>query len=77
MVDENWSQPESKLLKWRLIQWAKNQHSIRYNAVHLKVSKRKTHNSYLSTYDLYGPVRNSFDAASIYFKGKWEGVGLS
>jgi hypothetical protein len=32
-------------------------------------------NSYLCTYDLYGPVRNAFDAASIHYEGNWEGVG--
>ncbi len=30
--------------------------------------------SYLCTYDLYGPVRNAFDAGSIHYEGKWEGV---
>ncbi len=30
---------------------------------------------YLCTYDLYGPVRNAFDAGSILYEGKWEGVG--
>jgi hypothetical protein len=29
--------------------------------------------SYLCTYDLYGPVRNAFDAGSIHHEGKWEG----
>ncbi len=29
----------------------------------------------LCTYDLYGPVRNAFDAGSIHYLGKWEGVG--
>jgi hypothetical protein len=32
-------------------------------------------NSYLCTYDLYGPVRNAFDADSIHYESKWEGVG--
>jgi hypothetical protein len=32
-------------------------------------------NSYLCTYDLYGPVRNAFDAGSIHYEGKWEGEG--
>ncbi len=31
--------------------------------------------NYLCTYDLYGPVRNAFDAGSIYYEGKWKGVG--
>ncbi len=31
--------------------------------------------SYLCTYDLYGPVRNAFDAGSILYEGKWEGGG--
>jgi hypothetical protein len=31
---------------------------------------RKVSNSYLCTYDLY-----AFDAGSIYYAGKWEGVG--
>ena len=31
--------------------------------------------SYLCTYDLYGPVRNAFDAGSIHYEGKWEGIG--
>ncbi len=26
-------------------------------------------------YDLYGPVRNAFDAGNIRYEGKWEGVG--
>ncbi len=26
-------------------------------------------------YDLYVPVRNAFDAGSIHYLGKWEGVG--
>jgi hypothetical protein len=30
---------------------------------------------YLCTYDLYGPVRNAFDAGSIHYKGMLEGVG--
>jgi hypothetical protein len=30
--------------------------------------------SYLSTYDLYSPVRNGFDAGRIYYEGKWEGL---
>jgi hypothetical protein len=31
---------------------------------------------YLCTYDgLYGPVQNAFDAGSIHYLGKWEGVG--
>jgi hypothetical protein len=30
---------------------------------------------YLCNYDLYGPVRNAFDAGSIHYLGKWEGVG--
>ncbi len=29
----------------------------------------------LCTYDLYGHVRNAFDADSIHYLGKWEGVG--
>jgi hypothetical protein len=33
------------------------------------------HNSYLCTYGLYGSVRNAFDAGSIHYEGKWEGVG--
>ncbi len=24
---------------------------------------------------IYGPVRNAFDAGSIHYEGKWEGVG--
>ncbi len=32
-------------------------------------------NSYLCTYDLNGPVHNAFDAGSIHYEGKWEGVG--
>jgi hypothetical protein len=36
--------------------------------------KAKVDFSYLSTYDLYGPVRNAFDAASIHYEGKWEWV---
>jgi hypothetical protein len=32
-------------------------------------------NNYLCTYNLYGPVRNAFDAGSIRYMGKWEGVG--
>jgi hypothetical protein len=31
--------------------------------------------NYLCIYDLYGPVRNAFDAGSIHYKGKWEGFG--
>ncbi len=31
--------------------------------------------SFLYTYNLYGPVRNAFDAGSIHYEGKWEGVG--
>jgi hypothetical protein len=27
----------------------------------------------ICTFDLYGPVRNAFDAGSIYYEGKWEG----
>jgi hypothetical protein len=30
--------------------------------------------NYLCTYDLYGPVRDAFDADSIHYEGKWEGV---
>ncbi len=26
-------------------------------------------------YDLYGPVRNAFEAGSIHYEGKWEGFG--
>ncbi len=33
------------------------------------------HNNYFRTDDLYGPVRNAFDAGSIHYLGKWEGVG--
>jgi hypothetical protein len=29
--------------------------------------------NYLCTYDLYGPVRNAFDADSIHYESKWEG----
>jgi hypothetical protein len=29
--------------------------------------------NYLCTYDLYGPVRNAFDAGSIHYLGKWKG----
>ncbi len=29
--------------------------------------------SYLCTYDLYGPMRNAFDAGSIHYEGKWAG----
>jgi hypothetical protein len=32
--------------------------------------------SYLCPYDLYGPVRNAFDAGNIHYEGKWEEVGL-
>ncbi len=32
-------------------------------------------NNYLCTCDLHGPVCNAFDAGSIHYKGKWEGVG--
>ncbi len=35
---------------------------------------RSTFN-YLCTYNLSGPVRNAFDAGSILYEGKWEGVG--
>ncbi len=35
----------------------------------------RVYNNYLCTYDLYGPVCNAFDAGSILYKGKWEGVG--
>jgi hypothetical protein len=31
--------------------------------------------NYLCTYDLCGPVHNAFDAGSIHYEGKWEGVG--
>ncbi len=31
--------------------------------------------NYLCTYDLYGPVRNAFDAGGIHDVGKWEEVG--
>jgi hypothetical protein len=31
--------------------------------------------TYLCTYDLYGPVRNAFDAGSIHNEGKWKGGG--
>ncbi len=31
--------------------------------------------NHLCTYDLYRPVRNAFDAGSIHYLGKWEGVG--
>ncbi len=31
--------------------------------------------NYLCTYELYGPVRNAFDAGTIDYLGKWEGVG--
>ncbi len=34
-----------------------------------------TGNSYLCTYDLYGPVRAVFDVLQIHYEGKWEGVG--
>jgi hypothetical protein len=30
--------------------------------------------SYLFTYDLYGPVRNAFDAGSIHYGGKVGGL---
>jgi hypothetical protein len=32
--------------------------------------------SYLCTYDLFGAERNAFDAGSIHYEGKWEGVRL-
>jgi hypothetical protein len=35
----------------------------------------KVNNSYLCTYDLYGPVCNAFVEGSIHYEGKWEGVG--
>jgi hypothetical protein len=35
----------------------------------------RVQNSYLWTYDLYGPVRNAFDAGQIHYDGNWEGVG--
>ncbi len=35
----------------------------------------RVHNSYLWTYDLYGPVRNAFDAGQIHYEGNREGVG--
>ncbi len=31
--------------------------------------------SYLCTYELYGPVRNAFDAGSIHYEGKQVGGG--
>ncbi len=40
---------------------------------HLKFQKNR--NNYLCTYDLYSPVHNAFDAGSIRYEGKWEGVG--
>jgi hypothetical protein len=43
----------------------------------MMLAYRKGNNSYLYTYiyDLYGPVRNAFDAGSIHYEGKWEGAG--
>jgi hypothetical protein len=35
----------------------------------------KSQNSYLCTYDLYGPEVNAFDTGSIHYEGKWEEVG--
>ncbi len=32
-------------------------------------------NNYICTCDLYGHVRNAFDAGIIHYEGKWEGVG--
>jgi hypothetical protein len=32
---------------------------------------------YLCTYDLYGPVRNAFDAGSIHYEGGGGGEGVS
>jgi hypothetical protein len=34
------------------------------------LSSSQSHNSNLCTYDLYGPVRNAFDAGSIHYEGK-------
>ncbi len=31
--------------------------------------------NHICTFDLYGPVRHAFDAGSICYLGKWEGVG--
>ncbi len=39
------------------------------------MSQLRRNISYLCTYDLYGPVHNAFDAGSIHYEGKWEGVG--
>jgi hypothetical protein len=41
----------------------------------LKPPVALVHKTTLCTYDLYGPVHNAFDAGSIYYLGKWEGVG--
>ncbi len=40
----------------------------------LEVSVYNVLTTYLCTYDLYGPVRDAFDAGSIHYEGKWEGV---
>jgi hypothetical protein len=40
----------------------------------LVTSVRRSIN-YLCTYVLYDLVRNAFDAGSIHYAGKWEGVG--
>jgi hypothetical protein len=51
-------------------------YTIEYSQVEHKSSRRggTSKYSYLCTYDLYRPVRNAFDAGSIHYLGKWEGV---
>jgi hypothetical protein len=41
-------------------------------STHVKSPK----NNYLDDYDLYGPVRNAFDAGSIHYLGKLEVGGV-
>ncbi len=62
-----------KVITFRLINW--NNISIRAADWVNKSNKEKLISYLLYTYDLYGPVRNAFDAGSIHFAGKWEGVG--
>ena len=47
---------------------------LRKKGIHTKILGWARDNNYLCTYDLYGPMRNTFDAGSIHYLGKLEGV---
>jgi hypothetical protein len=67
----NWQKPLMvHILYWNPPTPPKKQGYTVHNRFKAKISKCEGKIKYLCSYDLYGPVRNAFDAGSIHYESK-------